>query len=63
MIDSVEAEQRSKETLKGLFNKTLDFGPTLVEHCLLTAGLSPDTKICNYGTPIPLNRIIFSFWG
>jgi len=46
----VEAEQKGKETLKGLFNRTLDFGPTLVEHSLLVAGVSPDCKVADYGT-------------
>ena len=46
----MEAEQRGKETLKGLFNRTLDFGPTLVEHSLLIAGVSPDCKVADYGT-------------
>lgn len=50
MIDDVDAEQKAKETLKTLFNKTLDFGPTLVEHCFLASGLSPDCKLADYGS-------------
>ncbi|KYQ88372.1 DUF814 family protein [Tieghemostelium lacteum] len=46
--DIVKSAQDKKESLKPLFNKTLDFGPELVEHCLLMAGLSPQTKVEQY---------------
>ncbi|KAN0024141.1 hypothetical protein ACTFIV_008539 [Dictyostelium citrinum] len=49
LIDQIiENTQDKKETLKQVFNKSLDFGPELIEHCLLSAGLQPSTKLEQY---------------
>ncbi|KAM9987749.1 hypothetical protein ACTFIZ_003110 [Dictyostelium cf. discoideum] len=49
LIDQIiENTIDKKETLKQVFNKSLDFGPELIEHCLLSAGLQPSTKLEQY---------------
>ncbi|KAL6040267.1 Nuclear export mediator factor NEMF, partial [Balamuthia mandrillaris] len=48
MLASVEEEKRSKMELRHLLNSKLDFGPTLVEHLILTAGLKPGLKISEW---------------
>eukprot|EP01087_Luapelamoeba_hula_P012793 TRINITY_DN3609_c0_g1_i2.p1 TRINITY_DN3609_c0_g1~~TRINITY_DN3609_c0_g1_i2.p1 ORF type:complete len:1124 (+),score=235.87 TRINITY_DN3609_c0_g1_i2:56-3427(+) len=47
-ITSVDQAKRTSETLKSIFNKELDFGASMVEHAILSAGLNPDTTIANY---------------
>ncbi|GAM25895.1 hypothetical protein SAMD00019534_090700 [Acytostelium subglobosum LB1] len=49
LIEQILTQQEDKkETLKQVFNKSLDFGPELIEHCLLSAGLQSNLRIEQY---------------
>jgi len=43
--ESKKEKNPGQMSLKQLLNTNLDFGPALVEHCILTAGLQPFIKI------------------
>ncbi len=50
VLSSVETdEEKSKDSLKDLLNRKLDFGPTLVEQIILSSGLRPYMKMSEYG--------------
>ncbi|EGC30763.1 hypothetical protein DICPUDRAFT_40970 [Dictyostelium purpureum] len=62
LIDSIiENTQDKKETLKQVFNKSLDFGPELIEHCILSAGLQPSLKLEQYDHSVSSQALISAF--
>ncbi|KAF2073867.1 hypothetical protein CYY_004827 [Polysphondylium violaceum] len=61
LIEHIIQASDKKENLKQVFNKSLDFGPELIEHCLLEAGLQPSMKLEQYDHAVHSKSLIESF--
>ncbi|EGG13343.1 DUF814 family protein [Cavenderia fasciculata] len=62
LVDNIiQQAADKKDTLKQVFNKSLDFGPELIEHCILMAGLSPSLKIESYNHEEHASKLIEAF--